>query len=123
VRMGPGVFLGAVVVNVWTGAPALVALGIGAGNTLEALFGAGLLIRMAPRVEGLRAVALLLAAAPVGAAISATIGIGSLLAGGVVAPEIVPRMWQAWWLGDVLGAVIVYPVLVSWCRPAAARLR
>ncbi|HEX6837835.1 MAG TPA: MASE1 domain-containing protein, partial [Polyangia bacterium] len=40
VRVWPGVFVGAFVVNVWTGAPPLVALGIAAGNTLEAVVGA-----------------------------------------------------------------------------------
>src|SRR5262245_16950387 len=35
----PGITIGAFCANYWTGAPALVALGIGAGNTLEALLG------------------------------------------------------------------------------------
>ena len=36
----PGVFIGAVVANILTGAPWLTAAGIGVGNTLEALLGA-----------------------------------------------------------------------------------
>jgi len=45
-RLSPGVFLGAFAVNLWTGAPVLVALGIATGNTLEALVGAALIRRM-----------------------------------------------------------------------------
>src|SRR5262245_11300848 len=39
-RLWPGVAIGAFVANVLVGAPVPVALGISAGNTLEALFGA-----------------------------------------------------------------------------------
>jgi len=39
-RLWPGVALGAFIVNVWTGAPIVVALAIACGNTLEALLGA-----------------------------------------------------------------------------------
>src|SRR6266705_4777928 len=45
-RFWPSIAAGAVVANVWTGAPLLVALGIGAGNTLEALLGAYALSRI-----------------------------------------------------------------------------
>src|SRR5438034_8966003 len=43
----PGVFLGAVVANILTGAPLLIAGGIGIGNTLEALLAAYALTRLA----------------------------------------------------------------------------
>src|SRR5262247_281152 len=39
-RLWPGVALGALLVNLWAGASAGVALGISAGNTLEAVLGA-----------------------------------------------------------------------------------
>ena len=45
-RFWPAIASGAFVANVWTGAPLLVALGIGAGNTLEALLGAYALSRI-----------------------------------------------------------------------------
>jgi len=38
-RLWPGIFLGALLVNVITGAPLLVACGIAIGNTLEAIVG------------------------------------------------------------------------------------
>ena len=42
-RLWPGVALGALLANAWTGVPLLAVLGITAGNTLEALAGAYLL--------------------------------------------------------------------------------
>src|SRR5207237_10652134 len=42
----PGIFLGALIANVWTGAPVIVAMGIATGNTLEALLGAYALRRL-----------------------------------------------------------------------------
>lgn len=38
-NLWPGVFLGAAVVNAWTGAPVLVASALALGNTLEAVAG------------------------------------------------------------------------------------
>jgi integral membrane sensor domain MASE1 len=45
-RLWPAITLGAFVVNVTTGAPVLVACGIAAGNTLDAVVGAYLLLRV-----------------------------------------------------------------------------
>jgi integral membrane sensor domain MASE1 len=42
-RLWPGVALGAYLVNVWAGAPLLVAAGMALGNTFEALLGAAFL--------------------------------------------------------------------------------
>src|ERR671934_1028442 len=46
-RVWPGVALGALLANAWTGVPAYAVLGIAAGNTLEALGGAYLLRELA----------------------------------------------------------------------------
>src|SRR3954467_7471266 len=46
VRFWPAVFVGAVIANLLTGAPVFVALGIGCGNTGEALVAAVLLGRV-----------------------------------------------------------------------------
>src|SRR5215210_5658821 len=42
-RLWPGVALGALLANCWTGVPFITVLGIATGNTLEALVGASLL--------------------------------------------------------------------------------
>src|SRR5947207_15114249 len=85
-RLWPGILLGAFLVNFFNGAPLLVAVGIGIGNTLEALVGASLLKRngFSYTLDHLRDVLLLVfLAMPLSASISATIGVSSLLLGKV----------------------------------------
>src|SRR5437868_14366326 len=56
-RLWPGVALGAFLANAWTDVPLLTALGITAGNTVEALAGTYLLRRVAdfrPELERVR---------------------------------------------------------------------
>ena len=112
----PGVFIGAVIANVLTGAPLLVATGIGIGNTLEALLGAYALIRLInfhlaiDRVED--AIGLIVIAAGVSTLVSATIGVASLSLGGIAPPGQVLAAWRAWWLGDAIGALIVAPPIL-----------
>ena len=58
-RLWPGIFVGAFIANVLTGAPPLVALGIAVGNTLEAVVGAYVLRRLGgfrPSLDGVQAV-------------------------------------------------------------------
>src|SRR5204863_534788 len=84
----PGVALGAIVVNMSTGVPVATACGMGLGNTLEALLGAALLRRLAvePSLARLRDVfALVVLAAGLSTIAAATIGVGRLPLGGVVA--------------------------------------
>jgi integral membrane sensor domain MASE1 len=118
VRLWPAVMLGALVANVWTGASFWVATGIGIGNTLEAIAGAALLTRVGRIHRGLDrladALALVLLAAGLSTTISATIGVGVLRWAGIVAPDHVAETWRAWWVGDVLGDLVVAPVLLTW---------
>ena len=82
-RLWPGVALGAFLANSWTGIPLLATVGITTGNTLEAVVGAYLLHRVAnfrPTLERVRDVlALVFLAGAVSTAISATIGVASLV--------------------------------------------
>ncbi|HTE21939.1 MAG TPA: MASE1 domain-containing protein [Candidatus Limnocylindria bacterium] len=117
-RYWPGIALGAVLVNMAAGAPLLVALGIGCGNTLEALAGAYVLKRFTRFQISLERVAdvlrLIFFAAIASTLVSATIGVTSLLLGGLVAGEGYGETWIAWWIGDMLGALIVTPLLLVW---------
>jgi PAS domain S-box-containing protein len=112
----PAVAAGALVANLWSGAPLLAAAGIAAGNTLEAVIGARLLrvdAAIGP-VRRVRYALRLLAAALAAPVMSASIGVFSLLATGVLTTAKVSTAWQAWWLGDVLGALVVAPVFLDW---------
>jgi len=124
-RLWPGIFLGAFLVNLMTGAPALVAMGIGAGNTLEPLVGAYLLKRFdfQSKLSRVQDVVLLVTyAALISTLISATIGTSSLLFGGTITLAAYPKTWIAWWIGDMLGDLIVAPLLMVWLQSHHWRL-
>lgn len=114
----PAVFLAAFVVNWQTGAPWFSALGIACGNTLEPFVGAFILARWASfdaRVGRLRDVLWLLVGAAAGStAISATVGVSSLAIGGVVSQAAFASTWTAWWVGDMLGVLVVAPLVLTW---------
>lgn len=111
----PGVLLGALLANYFTGAPLLVAFGIGLGNTAEAVVAAHLLKKYAfrPAMGRLRDGLLFFGyACVVGTLISPTIGVASLLLGGVVTTGALGTTWFAWWIGDVMGALVVGRLLI-----------
>jgi anti-anti-sigma factor len=114
-RLWPAVALGALLANLSTGVPAVTMLGIVFGNTLEALAGAFLLRRAGfrPSLERVRDVLLLVAfGAVISTTVSASIGVTSLLIGGVISLARVSSLWRTWWLGDMGGDLIVAPALL-----------
>ena len=117
-RMWPGVAVGAFAVNLSMGAPFPAALGISAGNTLEAVIGARLVLQLnrgRVTLDRLSDVGrFLMVAVLLATTISASIGVLSLSAFERVAPESMSSTWRAWWLGDVIGALVVTPVLLLW---------
>ena len=123
-RLWPGVLLGAFAVNLWAGAAPLVAGGIAIGNTVEAV-AAAWAIR---RVSGFRisldrmrdAAALVGFGAFLSTAVSATVGVLSLYAGGVITAGRLAETWRAWWLGDVIGDLVVAPLLLVWTPAGGA---
>ena len=127
-RSWPAVAVGAFLANLVTPLPAVTAAGIAAGNTLEAVLGAWIIRRRAgarPDLESMPPVrALVLAAAPLGALVSACVGVTTLVASGRVAGAAALPAAAVWWTGDVLGALTVAPVLLAWFagpRPHGAR--
>ena len=123
-RVWPGIFAGALLANLLAGAPVLVGFGIGIGNTAEALVGAYLLKRLAgfdAALESVRdALALIVLASIVSTLISATIGVASLSLGGVIATAQLDETWRAWWIGDMVGALLVAPIILVWTSPPRA---
>ncbi len=117
-RLWPGIFLGAFLVNITTDGSVLTTLGIATGNTLEGMVGAWLVTRFAngrnclTEVRGVFGFVFLAALAST--AISATVGVASLIASGAAARDNAGPIWFTWWVGDAVGAVLVTPWLLSW---------
>jgi signal transduction histidine kinase len=119
-RIWPGIFIGALVANLLTGAPALAAAGVATGNTLEAVVGAYALSRVAGfrlSLDRLRDVlALIVLAAALSTMISATIGVSTLYTAGLVQQSRLAETWRTWWVGDAIGALLVAPAILVWAR-------
>ncbi len=122
--MWPAILIGAFAVNVWTGAPIAVASGIGIGNTLEAVIAVSILQRW-PRFDSaladVHSVAGLVTVAIIATTTSATVGVASLFVGGVIASAHSVETWRAWWVGDLLGALVIAPLLLTWRTGSPAR--
>jgi two-component system, NarL family, sensor histidine kinase FusK len=115
-RMAFAVGLGAFLANVGTGIPLPAACGIAAGNTLEAMLGAALLLRF-PRFDiGLKTrrdvFAFIFFGAILSTTSSALVGAATLAVSGAVAMQDYATVWLKWWLGDMMGVLIVAPPLL-----------
>jgi integral membrane sensor domain MASE1 len=118
-RLLPGIFLGAFLVNLFAlGSPPLAAM-IATGNMLPSLIATLVLramLRRQSQAGELKRVLMFIAVAVLGATMaSATIGtlavytIGHLAA----APG---TTWLVWWMGDAMGVMIVAPPILLWRR-------
>jgi len=121
-RWWPGIFLGEVLVNgnllaSGGGIPLGSLIGQQSGNMAEIVVGALLVRRLIGeraalnRAEQVSGMLLGLGAAT---AISATVGTVSMLAGGVIQQGDVPTFWRTWWLGDSAGALVAFPLVITW---------
>jgi signal transduction histidine kinase/integral membrane sensor domain MASE1 len=126
-RLWPGVMVGAFLANLVSGATLPVAFGIAVGNSLEAVAAAYMLWRIPGFNRNLSriidAFALIVFAALLSTALSATIGAASLYLGGIIPSSVVGETWRAWWLGDGIGDLLVAPLILVWASslPTADR--
>src|SRR4029453_8558547 len=68
-------------------------------------------------------VALIVFAAMLSPVIAATVGVLSLYAGGIVQATQVRGSLRAWWVGDMVGLLLITPLILVWStRPAAPRV-
>jgi signal transduction histidine kinase len=122
-RVWPAITVGAFLANLTSGAPAAVALGIAAGNTLEAVIAGWLLQRALCFSSSLAGIKDVLGLAVFGAGlstmVSATVGVTSLCLGGVEPWSKFASLWSLWWLGDAVGDLVIAPLLLT----AACSLR
>jgi len=89
---------------------------IAAGNTLEAAAGRYMIGRFGDNTDLLRSIFSAMgfcAVTPLACAISSTIGVASLIAGGVLPAALFSTVWFTWWLGDITGILIVTPFLLA----------
>ncbi|GHG80218.1 hypothetical protein GCM10012319_32990 [Comamonas sp. KCTC 72670] len=119
----PGVFVGATVLALLGGVPPLSACGVGVGSTLAAVLGAWLLRRVGfdTSLERIRDVVALCAGAGVLClGVSAAVGAMSLVLGGSLGWESLAGGLRVWWVGDLMGVLVVAPPLMlfrRWERP------
>ncbi len=115
-RMFAAVFTGAFLVNASTDVPLWTALAIAAGNALEAAVGAQLLLRVGRFGRGLQTVrdvfSLIGLAAVAGTAVSALTGVTALSAAGRLPAGSFLHTLLTWWLGDMMGVLVVAPPLL-----------
>jgi len=116
VRLWPGVFLGALLANLMSSLAWHVSFGIAIGNTLEAVVGVTVLVRLAGFQATLQRqrdwVSLILIGVFACTLFSASIGTGTLLFWGELETHEFWQVWLIWWLGDIGGALVVAPALL-----------
>ncbi len=113
----PGVSLGVLLGSLLTGAPPGIAMGMAAGNTAEALLGAYCLKRAVgfrPTINRIRDVVGLALCAMPSTIVGASIGTVTLVLAGASQRQDFGPIWLTWWIGDLLGALVVAPVLLVW---------
>lgn len=123
-RTLPWIFLGSFTLNLWTGASIAEqfnavqfasALIIAAASMLQAAFGGWLLRRMIgypSPIDSVREVFRLLFSAPLICLVSATLSVSGLTAIGVVESSDWGVNWGAWWVGDTLGMLVMFPLVM-----------
>ena len=116
----PGVMLGALLTNWWLGMPVIVIFGISFGNTVAALLGWYLLDRIGFKrsLERQRdAVAFILLGALLTSFVGASFGSASLWLSHFIPPDGYLDAWSNWWLGSIIGVLVVCPFLLTTIDP------
>ncbi|HSC75145.1 MAG TPA: response regulator [Pseudomonadales bacterium] len=121
----PGIFIGAVVGNMLGGAdaPLFVNLGIGVGNSLEALTAYWLLTsyqKTSIEWDYPRDYLNLAMIGSVCSLISAATGVSMLYMANIVSADVFLHSFIRWWQGDILGIVIICP-LITLCTKDTER--
>jgi signal transduction histidine kinase len=124
--MWPAVFAGACLVDITThhfghdslAVGVLHTVGIASGGTLEALAGAWMVNRFANGTQAFLhandVFRYTFFAGALSTAISATFGVLTLLACGLLPARSFGTGWLTWWMGDMVGVVVVAPLILIW---------
>lgn len=116
IRAWPGLLLGAFLANVFTDIPILTVAAIGVGNTLEAVVAVRVLqaLDFHKSLDRARDVGAFVVVAFLATMVSATIGNLSLLLGHAARWDEFYSLWMTWWLGDLVGALVIGPLILAW---------
>ncbi|HYG77789.1 MAG TPA: MASE1 domain-containing protein [Planctomycetota bacterium] len=116
-RCWPGVFAGALLINIALNVPWPAALGIASGNTLEAVAGSLLLKRAGFKNELERrqdVIALIFIAGMISTTLSATIGTASLYYANLISPSQIAAAWWRCWVGYTASIWGITPLILTW---------
>src|SRR6266700_4041851 len=117
-RYWPAILAGAFLANATTHVPPLAAAAIACGNAGEALVGAYLMRGRVQLDEPGAVRNLVLFAAPGAALVSAVTGVSALAVTGALPTGGFLSAFGLWWAGDVVGALTVAPLILSWAAPS-----
>ncbi|MBW7934122.1 MAG: MASE1 domain-containing protein [Gemmatimonadaceae bacterium] len=117
----PGVAVAAFATNSLSGVASFGSLVIGLGNALEGVVGAYLVRRALGQRRTLShvrdVVALMVLGGTVATVIVPTIGVATLIAGGLTTLASMKALWLVWWTGEAVGVFAVTPFLLLWSTP------
>ncbi len=125
-RVWPGIWLGSFLVNIGTlwhspNATAVVAIlvtaNIGLGSTLQALVGGYFIQRITGSSVPLsrsQDVFKFIGVEILSCLLAPTFGATGLCLGGFLAWSSFAFSWWTWWIGDLIGVLVIAPVLLSW---------
>lgn len=130
-RAAAGILAGSFLANIGTGfesaswSTLLRSLGvpllIAGGAAAQALLGSWLIQRFVGYrnllTQEVEVAFILLLGGPLACLVSASVGISTLWATGVIAGDAVLASWGTWWIGDSIGVLIFTPLVLVWARP------
>ncbi len=125
-RIWPGIVIGSFCVNVGTSFDSsttssvltslAVALAIGSGAALQAVFGARLISRYVGIPNSLEEewaiLKFLSLGGPISCLVSSTMGVAVLIVTGVMSSATLFFSWSTWWVGDTIGVLIFTPLML-----------
>jgi len=119
-RVWPGIFIGAFLINYYAGLPFLAATSIASGNTLEGVVAGYLILRFASHYpfSSVNQVFKFVLIVMFATTLSAFIGVSSLVIGGMADGGDFWLLGSTWWLGDLVGALVITPLLLTWVNPS-----
>jgi len=126
IELWPGIALGVILGSLLPAGstmqvtPWSITLGLAIGNTLEAVVGVYCLkrfINFDNLMSRIRDVVGLAFFSMLSTAISATVGGLTLMFTGNGAWQYFGTIWFTWWIGDLLGALVIAPLILIWSSP------